>query len=76
MPSIRKRGDKWQVQVTRNGQARITRSFLSKKDAQLWGRQIEAKADRHDLPPDPKALERITLGEPEKVAHRADDVRA
>jgi integrase len=34
-----------------------------RKDAQEWARQMEVQADRRDLPPDPKALQRITLGE-------------
>jgi hypothetical protein len=28
-----------------------------------WARQMEVRADRADLPTDPKALERITLGD-------------
>ncbi len=28
-----------------------------------WGRQMEVRADRAELPSDPKALERVTLGD-------------
>jgi hypothetical protein len=62
MATIRKRTHKWQVLIRRQGLS-ISRSFLILKDAQAWARQMEAKADRGGLPPDPKALERVTLGE-------------
>lgn len=61
MATIRKRQDRWQVQIRRKGCRPISRSFLVKKDAELWARQMETKADRLDLPPDPKALDRVTL---------------
>ena len=62
MATIRKRDDKYQVQIRRIGQAPVTRSFEQRKDAHLWARQMEIRADRHDLPPDQKPLER-TLGD-------------
>jgi integrase len=62
MATIRKRDRKWQVQVRRNCLF-VSKSFHTQKDAQEWARQMEVKADRRDLPPDPKALERVTLGE-------------
>jgi hypothetical protein len=34
-----------------------------KKDAELWARQMETRADRLDLAPDPKALDKVTLRE-------------
>jgi hypothetical protein len=40
----------------------MSKSFAVRKDAMEWGRQMEVKADRTDLPTDPKALERVTLG--------------
>lgn len=61
MASTRKRNDKWQVQVRRRGQTPIARSFNQKRDAEIWARQMELKADRRDLPADPKALESATL---------------
>ena len=63
MATIRKRGAKWQVQIRRLGQRHISRSFNVRKDAAGWARQMEVQADRHDLPNDPKALQRVTLGQ-------------
>jgi hypothetical protein len=63
MPTIRKRGHKYQVQIRRLGLRSVSRSFHQLKDAQAWARHMELQADRRDLPPDPKALQRITLGE-------------
>jgi hypothetical protein len=63
MATIRRRGEAWQVQIRRTGQRPISRSFLLKKDAETWARQMEVQADRRELPifHDPKALERMTL---------------
>jgi integrase len=63
MATIRKRGDKWQVQVRRAGHRPFSKTFNVRKDAISWARQSEVQADRAKLPTDPKALRRITLGE-------------
>ena len=63
MATIRKRGAKWQVQVRRAGCRPVSRSFHVRRDAQAWARQTELQADRTELPSDPKALQRVTLGE-------------
>jgi integrase len=63
MATIRKRGTKWQVQIRRVGVRAISRSFHMRKDAEAWGRQMEVQADRRELPRDPKALQRLTLGQ-------------
>ena len=63
MATIRARGNKYQVQVRRRGHRSTTRSFHSLKDARAWARQTEVQADRRELPADPKALERVTLGQ-------------
>lgn len=63
MAAIRKRGGKHEVQIRRKGYSALTRSFGQRKDAETWVRQMEVKADRRDLPADPQALERTTLGE-------------
>jgi integrase len=63
MATIRKRGAKWQVQIRRVGVRPISRSFHVRQDAQAWARQMEVQADRHDLPRDPKALQRVSLGQ-------------
>src|SRR5882672_10375312 len=64
MASIRKRQDKYEVQVRRFGQPHVSRTFHDLKDARTWGRHMEATADRQDLPTtiDRKALA-TTLGE-------------
>lgn len=63
MASIRKLRDKYQVQIRHLGMRPISRSFLQRKDAEQWARQMELLADRHELPDDPSALKRVTLGE-------------
>jgi integrase len=61
MATIRKRLDKWQVQVRRKGFKVESRSFLRRTDAEEWARHIEVEADRHGLPPDRKQLATTTL---------------
>lgn len=46
MANIRRRGSSWQVQIRRNGFKPITKSFLTKVDADRWAREQEAKIDR------------------------------
>jgi len=62
MASIRKRNDKWQVQIRQKGHAPISRSFRLKRDAEVWARQTETRIDRNELPDDPRILDRLTLG--------------
>ena len=62
MATIRKRRDKWQVRVRRDGAA-LTKTFTFKKDAEQWARHIEVKAERRDLPPDIGELAKITLAD-------------
>ena len=50
MAAIRKRGSAWHVQVRRQGHPTLTRSFSSKKAAELWGREQERNADLGELP--------------------------
>ena len=61
MASIRKKNEKWQVQIRRKGLSAISRTFLTKSDALQWSRQIEAQLDRHDLPPKTAILDATTL---------------
>jgi integrase len=63
MATIRKHRDKWQVRIRRVGLRPMSKSFAVRKDAMEWGRQMEVRADRAELPSNPKALQRITLGE-------------
>lgn len=63
MATIRRRRDKWQVQIRRLGLRPISQSFHVLKDAEAWARHMEVQADRRDLPPDRRELERVMLGE-------------
>jgi len=61
MATIRKRGDKWQVQVRRSGYQPLSRTFRKKTDANEWARHIEAEADRQGMPPNLKQHKCITV---------------
>jgi integrase len=63
MATIRKKRNKWQVLVRRKGIRPVSRTFLSRKDAEAWARHMEVQIDRADLPADPRLLERHTFGE-------------
>ena len=63
MATIRKRGDKWHVQVRRKDRPSVTRSFLSKADALAWARKVELEADRGGLPVDQRVLARVKVAE-------------
>ena len=45
MGSIRKRNGKYQAQVRREGVKPVSKTFLTKKDAEIWVRGIEARID-------------------------------
>ena len=62
MATLRKRGDKYQVQIRRVGQAPVSKTFHELKDARAWARMMEVRADQGELPTDRKALN-VTLGE-------------
>lgn len=61
MASIRKKRGKWHVQVRRKGFKAVSRTFITKADAQAWARQTEVEADKGHLIPDAKSLENMTL---------------
>ena len=46
MANIRKRGDKWQVQVRRLGFPNRSRSFKRHEEAKAWARAQELAMDR------------------------------
>ena len=46
MANIRKRGDKWQVQVRRLGFPNRSRSFNRQEEAKAWARTQELAMDR------------------------------
>jgi integrase len=62
MATIRKRGDKWHVQVRRSGHSR-TRSFSHKADADSWARLIERKIDTRELNTSFDGAPNITISE-------------
>ena len=49
MGSIRKRKNKYEAQVRRQGIQSLTKTFTSKKDAAIWVRGIEARIDAGDI---------------------------
>lgn len=63
MASIRKRLDKWQVQIRRTGYPSISRTFQRKSDALTWARHMEAEADRVGLPHDRTALKKLSVAD-------------
>lgn len=66
MATLRKRGQRWHVQVRRKGRPSVTRSFLVRADAEAWGRQQEIAADRGDASPSAqgsKTLKTMTVAE-------------
>lgn len=61
MPSIRKRGERWQAQIRRSGCPAVSRSFRLKADAERWAAQVEAQADGRGLVSDLRPLRTLTL---------------
>ncbi len=61
MATIRKRGNRYHVQVRRKGYPAHTKSFLDLADAKKWARLKETEADRQEFPIDRKALSGISL---------------
>lgn len=62
MANIRKMRDKYQARVKRGGRV-LAKSFPTRRDAKLWARDLEAKADRAELPPDIRILKGVTLAD-------------
>ena len=54
MATIRRRFGKWQVQIRKQHYPLITKTFLSKKIAEQWGRKIENEIDKGTLNIDKK----------------------
>jgi integrase len=61
--SIRKRANRWQVQVRRKHAPLISKSFLLKADAEAWARSMEVEADKRTLQHDPRLLDSTSLGD-------------
>jgi integrase len=62
MATIRKRGDRWQVQIRRMGYPPVSKSFLT-KSAEKWGREKERAVDRAELPVNTHDLQSATVGD-------------
>ena len=63
MSTIRKRGNRFQVQIRRDGFPDITKTFTQLRDAKEWARHIEIAQDRNELSNDHRKLQSITLGQ-------------
>lgn len=63
MATVRKRGDKWQVQVRKAGRPPVSRSFNHKADADVRARQVENEIDRAPLGFDRAKLRTLTLSD-------------
>jgi hypothetical protein len=50
MATIRKRGNKFQAQVRRNGFQGVSKSFERLTEAKAWARHIETGFDRGETP--------------------------
>lgn len=61
MASIRKRNNKYHVQIRRSGFKSITKSFHKHSDAIEWARAMEVKLDRGDMPVSRKELSSIKI---------------
>lgn len=61
MANIRKRGNKYQVQIRRSGYPLLSRSFTKKSDAEAWARHNESLADRGDIPQPSRLLKEHTV---------------
>ena len=74
MATIRKRGERYQVQVRRRGSPDLSKTFVKKSDAEAWGRAMEIQHDRAGVICDARILERTTLGE--LVTRYRDEISA
>lgn len=63
MATIRKRGDRFQVEIRRADKPSISRTFNRFKEAKEWGRLTETQIDRADLTPDRSILKELTLAD-------------
>ncbi|WP_404933717.1 site-specific integrase [Nitratireductor sp. L15S-10] len=63
MATVRKRNEKWQVQVRRVGQQAVSKTFQKRSDALQWAREQEVLADKGALSVDTSILRRCTFGD-------------
>lgn len=62
MATIREKGEQWHAQVRRTGWPPITATLSTRKQAEMWARDVESQIDRGILL-DRSAAERTTLRE-------------
>ncbi len=61
MASIRKRRGKYQVRIHRKGYPALSKTFLTRVDAQRWGREMEIQLERDGVPrPDTSLAQLLT----------------
>lgn len=46
MATFRQRAGKWQARIQRKGQTPVTKTFITKADAERWAKQIEVELDK------------------------------
>lgn len=63
MATLRKRNGKWQVQVRRQGHSPVSKSFINRKDAEAWARDVERRLDQGEALPLRPAIDGRTLGD-------------
>ncbi|WP_363348596.1 site-specific integrase [Methylocystis echinoides] len=63
MATFTKRGNRWKAQIRRAGFPSLSKSFLSKSDAEKWARDKERSIDRGELPTNHNELKATTLGD-------------
>jgi integrase len=63
MATLRKRLDKWQVQVRRTGSQNLSKTFIKKSDAHSWGIRMEAEVENFSFAPDARQLEKSRLSD-------------
>lgn len=63
MATFRKRSGSWQVQVRLKNAKPQSRTFLNRREAVAWARDLEAQAARFDSVPDFRVLRITTLGD-------------
>jgi len=61
MASLRKRNNRWQVQIRRTGLGTVSKTFNRKADALNWARIMESKLERGESLINLKILKEITL---------------
>jgi integrase len=62
MATFRKRGEKWQARIQRHGFPAISKSFITRQDAEMWARLTESEVER-GLYVCPSEGQRTTLAE-------------